>query len=312
MGKRRLHNQSYYQCDWTGFPMKNSNCFMPSWTLDNKLIKKGSYCNWESVLAHAKHVYEVEKQLEDTDLQRIQDFVKVQMGDTIHMTEAPHFTDLEHFKRDGTRCLTAEEYHNACCYQTNEVFAVKINEAGHAFELLMDTHEGKFDFSKYIKAPANWDQQPSMFQSYRKKHKEKELCIFYHPDRRNGLALNSLASNLFKMQIYGEVLLVQCTKEASFMPRERYVNYTLQEFQDNFMRKRKRAAQDVVSVAPEEYNVLKAEMQESLAAYEKQAAMTALPPNQLVKAAKLPPTNGRDLARLVKHERAQALLEAAA
>ena len=53
-------------------------------------------------------------------------------------------------------------------------------------------------------------------------------------------------------------------------------------------------------------------MQESLAAYEKQAAMTALPPNQLVKAAKLPPTNGRDLARLVKHERAQALLEAAA
>ena len=312
MGKRKLHNQTYYQCDWTGLPMKSANCFMPSWTLEDKLIKKGSYCNWESVLAHALHIYNVEKQLEEKDLERIQDFVKVQMGDTFHSTEAPHFTDLEHFKGDGTRSLTAEEYHNACCYQTHEVFAVKINGAGHTFEVLMDPTDGKFDFSKYIAAPANWDQQPSMFQSYRKgKHKEKELCVFYHAGGRNGLEFNTLASNLFKMQIYGEVLMVQCTKEASFMPRERYVNYTLQEFQDNFMRKRKRSAVDVTSMDPEEYGALKEEMQESLSAYEKQASSLAQPPATLAKALKMPPTNGRDPARLVKHERAQALEVAA-
>lgn len=301
MGKRKLHNHTYYQCDWTGLPMKNANCFMPSWNAEDKLVKKGSYCNWESVLAHAMHIHSFEKQLDEKDLERVQDFVKVQMGDTIHSTEAPHFTNLEHFKHDG---MTAKEYHEACCYQTNEVFGVKINGAGHTFEVLMDANEGKLDFSKYLLPPANWDQQPSMFQSYRKgKLKEKDLCVFYHPGGRNGLEFNTLASNLFKMQIYGEVLLVQCTKEASFMPRERYVNYTLQEFQDNFMRKRKRSVTDTTSMDAEEYNALKVEMQESLCAYEKQVSSLAQPPGATAKVMKMPPTNGRDLARLVKHER---------
>jgi len=315
MGKRKLHGNTYYQCDWTGFPMKSANCFMPSWTLDDKLIKKGSYCNWESVLAHARHIYNVEKQLEDVDLERINDFVKVQMGDAVHNTEAPHFTDLEHFKQDGTRNLSAEEYHKACCYQTDEVVAVKINEAGNTFEVLVDSIDGSYDFARFLKTPANWDLTPSCFQSFRKgKNKEKELCIYYHPSagrmNGNGLLFNSLASNLFKMQIYGEVLLVQSTKEASFMPRERYVNYTLVDFTDNFMRKRKRVVQDTNSLDTEEYKKLKAEMQESLCAYEKQAASSAQVPGALAKAGKCPPSNGRDLARLKKHE--ASLLVAAA
>ena len=74
MGKRKLHNATYYQCDWTGFPMRCANCFMPSWSTEGKLIKKGSYCNWESVLAHARHLYNVEKTLEAHDRERVHDF----------------------------------------------------------------------------------------------------------------------------------------------------------------------------------------------------------------------------------------------
>ena len=54
MGKRKMHGQSIYVCDWTGYPMRNSNCYMPYWQ-SGKLLKKGNYCNWESVLAHAEH-----------------------------------------------------------------------------------------------------------------------------------------------------------------------------------------------------------------------------------------------------------------
>ena len=92
------------------------------------------------------------------------------------------------------------------------------------------------------------------------------------------------------------------------MPRQRFTNYTLQEFQDNFVRKRKRT-QEASSVGAEEYVALKAEMQESLSAYEKQASSAALPTSSrgLAKAQKMPPANGRDLAQLVKHERAQAV-----
>lgn len=304
MGKRKLHNHTYYQCDWTGLPMKSANCFMPSWTLENKLIKKGSYCNWESVLAHASHIHSVEKQLEDKDLERIHDFVKVQMGTDINSTSAPHFTDLEHFKCDGTRSLTATEYHDACCKQTNEVFAVKIDSNGHAFELIMDATDGTFDFSKYMST-----NEISTFQSYRKgKHKDKDLCVFYHVGgeilSNSGLKFNTFASNLFKMQIYGPVVMVQCTKEASFMPRVRYVDYTLQEFEDNFMRKRKRGAVEVTSLDQAEYGDIKKQMQDSLCAYEKQASSLAAPPAALAKARKMPPANGRQLAKLVKHEAA--------
>lgn len=305
MGKRKLHNATYYQCDWTGFPMRCANCFMPSWSTEGKLIKKGSYCNWESVLAHARHLYNVEKTLEAHDLERVHDFVKTQMGDTIYSTDAPHFTDLEHFRGDDTKNMNAEQYHKACCYQTDEVFGVKINEAGNVFEVLMDPNDGKFDFSKFIMRPRPYthtETPPSMFQSYRKgKQKEKELCVFYYTDRREG-NVNTLASSLFKMQICGEVLMVQCTKEASFMPRERYVNYTVQEFHDNFMRKRKRTVAEVASLDPEEYGALKREMQQSLSAYEKQASSLAQTPQCLAKAQKMPPANGRDLARLVKHQ----------
>ena len=86
------------------------------------------------------------------------------------------------------------------------------------------------------------------------------------------------------------------------MPRERYVNYTVQEFHDNFMRKRKRTVAEVASLDPEEYGALKREMQQSLSAYEKQASSLAQTPQCLAKAQKMPPANGRDLARLAKHQ----------
>ena len=57
MGKRKLHHSIYYQCDWTGLPMHKSHCYMPHVAKDKKgrqvIAKRGSYCNWESVVAHA-------------------------------------------------------------------------------------------------------------------------------------------------------------------------------------------------------------------------------------------------------------------
>jgi hypothetical protein len=40
--------------------------------------------------------------------------------------------------------------------------------------------------------------------------KDRDVCVFYYP-YKNGLTLNTAASSLFKMQIYGDVLLVQQT-----------------------------------------------------------------------------------------------------
>lgn len=287
--------------------MKNTNCYMPAWNM-GKLVKKGSYCNWESVLAHAKHMHGVLRVLEDSEYDAIKDYVQIQMGDTIHHADAPHFKELEHlhFGLVHDTCKNAVEYHKACCHQGDEIVAVKLNEAGHTFEVLVDSFGGRYDFARMLKAPANWDLSPSTFQALRKgKHKIKELCVYYHPSHcgnGNGLEFNAYASNIFKMQIYGEVILVQRTKELSFLPRERFVNYTLAEFNDDFARKRKRTEKASVSLCPEQYTTLKAEMQDSLCAYEAQAASLSEVPGLSAKAAKCPPMSGRDLAVLKKHQ----------
>jgi hypothetical protein len=279
--------------------MRNSNCWMPAWTEDGKLVKKGSYCNWESVLAHAKHTPS------EASLERIVEYIRSQTGDCI-LNEAPCFLDMEHFKgNESSKSLSAQEYHRECCYQSDEVYGVKIQEDGHYDELLMDTRNGKLDYAEHLKRPFCYpDVLPSCFQSYQKGGKrEKELCVFYYPGK-NGLALNALASQLFKMQIHGEVLLVQCTKEASFMPRERFVHYMLTDFNDNYMRKRKRH-QEEASVSPEEYTTLKAEMQASLSDYEKQASASAVPPPECVKLRKAGPIHGKKLADLERHRQQQ-------
>ena len=77
------------------------------------------------------------------------------------------------------------------------------------------------------------------------------------------------------------------------MPRERYVNYSLADFHESYkIKKRKRESDD--------YAAKKKEMESALASYEAAASSAAVrPPTER----KLPRTNGRQLANLVKHER---------
>ena len=68
MGKRKLHGTTFFQCDWTGFPMKSTNCFLPSWHGNDKdtgkMTKKastaiGSLCS----LTHSFYVYQTTKRV---------------------------------------------------------------------------------------------------------------------------------------------------------------------------------------------------------------------------------------------------------
>lgn len=276
--------------------MRAPNCWMPSWTEDGKQIKKGNYCNWESVLAHARCCNTENGEI----LPKIEEYIKAQVGGA-YLVEAPHFSEMEYIK-GGEDNYNAASFHAACCYQSDEVCAVKIQESGHIHELLMDTNDGRLDVRNHLKRP-QLSTDFCSFQSYRKGKREKDLCVFYYPGK-NGSELNALASQLFKMQIHGEVLLVQCTKEPCFMHRERYVHYTMADFNENYMKKRKRSHEQA-SLAPSEYEVIKAEIQTSLSDYEQQACVSALPPPQLVKLRKAAPIDGKKLAALEKHQRSE-------
>ena len=65
---------------------------------------------------------------------------------------------------------------------------------------------------------------PHSFYSCRKKLKgsDRELCVYHVPDRT--LEHNQLDTNLFNMQLFGPLLLIQQSREQSFMPRERFIS----------------------------------------------------------------------------------------
>ena len=140
--------------------------------------------------------------------------------------------------------------------------------------------------------------EPQSFQSLRKKN-ERDLVVFYWPFK-NGLPFNQTASNIFKMQIYGDVLLVQQAREPCFLPRERYINYNLTTYTEQFVNKRARRVEPTpVAIESGEYGVLKDEMQAALNAVEQSVSADAERPADLAMAAVLPPAIGRQLAGLV-------------
>ena len=310
MGKRKLHGQTYYQCDWTGFPMRNTNCYMPTWP-SGKLVRRGSYCNWESVVAHARHMYDVDKCLEDDEMNRIMEHVTEIVG-CVPDYKQHHFTFLEHFKDDkdywehvspGPRNWSMDEYHKQCCKSMQDVTGVKISSSGEVFDVLMSaTPKGKLDFASYISRPYMMqgpEHTIAQFESAKKTMKDRAVSIFYWPGK-NGLPQNSIASKIFKMQIFGDVLIVQQTKESTFMPRERYVNFTKQQFEDVFCANKKKKTSDVRALTAAEFQSVKEEMQTSLNDFEASVSSSAERPRDLARAASMPPPQGKELAEVAR------------
>ena len=128
------------------------------------------------------------------------------------------------------------------------------------------------------------------------KNTDRDLSVWYYPVK--DLPHNATASNLFKMQLYGDVLLVQQSREHSFMPRERFINFTKAHFDEQFSKKRKRP--DAQCMTMLNYADAKVQMQEQLNQYEAKASEHAVPPMQMAKTQTTAPTGGQQLAKKLK------------
>ena len=284
MGKRKLNGTYFHQCDWTGYALKQPYAYMPQWSGDGKLMKRGSYCNWESVVAHAKWLT-AQAEMTDHMLEQVRQHVNSVVGCIVE--PAPHYDELAHVKGS----MTADDFHAACCKNTPlPVVGVVIKPCGTAICEVQIT--GKPE--DYLRDYEGWEAW-SKFASTRKKTKS-ELTVFYNAASKGHYPLNPLASNLFKMQLYGDVLLLNQSREQCFKPRERYTSFTEANFEEQFHKgKRKRAEP---SMAPEEYATVKKQMQDSMDHFESQASKTAETPMQTSKVKSVKPTSG--LAKKVR------------
>lgn len=270
MGKRKLLGTTFYQCDWTGYAMRQPFCFMPSWGENGKLVKKGSYCNWEAVVAHANWLQE-KGTLAADDHSKLMHYVEKMCGTT--PCAAPHYEELAHTK--GT--LREAEFHAACTRQHEPITSLLLKPDCTTEVLLAPNSCGEFDFDLALSGEGTL----TTFHSTRKKgaKSERELTVLYYPQKDK--PYNATASNIFKLQIYGDVLLVGQSRENCFMSRERYVSFTQAMFEDLYSRKRKRA--DTASISVDEYKELKLGMQAKLDGFEQTVSKEALPPQEVSK-----------------------------
>lgn len=286
MGKRKLHATTFYQCDWTGFPMRQAHCFMPTWNSAGKLLKKGAYCNWESVVAHATHLFAHDEMTSEAT-EKVLEFINELVGTSV--TPAPSYDALYHTK--GT--LSVEAFHGICTRQT-PCLATKITPDGQVFETMLNPKDGHFDFHDYLHKPFMFQGPPSTFHSTRKKKgNDRDLTVWYFPTKE--LPVNTLASQLFRMQLHGDVLLVHQSREQCFLPRARYTCFTRQHYDEIFSKKRKRE-REAASLAPSEYADLKSQMQSDLNKFEQKASSTAAPPKELSKVHSAGKTDGKKIA----------------
>lgn len=294
MGKRKMHTQTYFQCDWTGLPMRQSNCYMPDWNPSGKLLKHGSYVCWEAVIAHAM-------ELTKDNLTQIREHVNDLVGCVVQ--PAPHWTKLAWFAHEpGDTIDSPEAFLKVCCNNEDTVTAVRMLSDGYTSQVVCTKEDFNSKFTSILTRPLNLlgpVHEPQSFQTVRKKNKTNashDLTVFYWPFK-NGLPFNQTASNMFKMQIYGDVLLVQQSTESCFLPRERYINYPLETFQEQFAKVKRKEAPPTLTT--EDYAIAKAQMASELQLVEQLASSSASVPGALAKAAVIPPPLGKELVDLL-------------
>lgn len=286
MGKRKLHDGTFFQCEWTGYPMRVAYCYLPDWNEVGKLQKKGAYCNWESVVAHAQFLLE-QKTITEEKHQRILDHVTQITGAIVH--PAPPVTELMHM--GGT--MREMDYHAACVRQEHPITAVKLLAGNEkkSIEVIVtpdpsSRDTGRYNFAPYLHQPFQFHGAPSMFHSITRrgaiKGTNRDLAVWYYPSK--DLPYNTLASDIFRMQLHGDVLIVQQSREQSFIPRERFVSYTTEAFNEHFNKKRRKPSTEIASMSNDEYDEIKKSMQSQLNAFEQEKAAAAEKPGDLMRA----------------------------
>jgi len=314
MGKRKLHNKCYYSCDWTGYAMGSPNAYMPIFK-NGKMTKKGSYCNFESVVAHARELVKQGAMTAEQAYEVNQHVLEMTGGVAIPPSEELHYGNLDHFGGELSM-------HAFACKSValHPITGVKVSPKG-VYEVILspekeDTATARemynnhgvermhYPMENYLTTPymlPRSEGHPHAFLTKeiqkRPKLKQRDVVFFYHI-QPNGLPHNAAASKIMKRDICGDLLIVAKTREPNLFNEMRLVNFTGQMYDDVF-EKKKRPAKPVApsaGICSDEWNELQGELQNSLTDFEASVSKDAEQPGTLAKGAVMPPATGKELA----------------
>ena len=264
MGKRKMQALAYYQCDYTGFPMRNSNCYIPVWK-EGRMTKHGSYCCWEAVLSATAA---------SPQSKEIKAYIEELVG--CELIPAPSHSELAWFNETGP-ITTIDQFLGACEVPLKPVQVVEVGVDGRL------THA--------VLARRAWMGFAHRFTTTRKKGKEKVFEVCFGGEGQP----NTIATQYFKQALCGPIYVALKSNELAIQERTRYLDLSLEIFSSVFQpRKRKESA----GLEKKEYESVKGEMLKELMQVEASASASALPPSQLAKAAAMPCALGEEIALL--------------
>ena len=303
MGKRKLHGRVYYQCDWTAFPMRHSNCYMPTWK-HGKLVKRGSYCDWAAVLAHATHMHDDDAMSTD-EYEAVVRYLHGKLGPLPEPYEL-HYSFLSHFGGDPEIDAKLElseprdwdfaEYQKRCD-----------TSARGPWEKTMVAEDGTVTTDTFVLT----DSMPGELT----KQKYAQGCTTEHTDAwgsrvmirctptdtlhvrstRRG-PLNTIASTVCKMPIQGDAEFKMTRKVLGLTKYERFVHFGKEEFAKLCTKRKKRSQ----SFDADEFSVVKKRLQTDAAAVEAKMSASAQTPAVVATGAKHPPATGKELAAVAE------------
>ena len=312
MGKRSNNGLTYFQCDWTSFPMAKATCQFPSWRLGEdgkeKFSKVGSYLNFECVIAKAEQMCR-DGELTLEELDRVREYVQERTGCDMQLTaEALEELDpkmLFHF--GGTYSMGL--FRERCEAMTRErrVTAILIpdDKSQPIREVTVETREPELlesieDQIGGLKGNPDDNLRISQIEGRARHNRERKLEMF-HAKNNSAAVKNPRATQLLRgADVFGNAVIVQYTTEHDrLLPR--MVSYTLAEYDHVFSRKKKASAPagedaEPVAVTSEEFKKMKVQMSQASACAEQKISSKAVPPQQLARSKPLPQKSGQQLA----------------
>jgi hypothetical protein len=239
MGKRTISGRSLKTCDHTGIPLPpGPACYLPLISKESKLQKKGHYCNWESVMAAVAQLPD------ESDKPLAIEHIRKTLGGVLPAADLADPGKLIHF--GGS--LSAVDWQEQCLNSHTSVSAVIIRSGKDGkiepVEVPLDA-KGRMDTKGLLAEDATRvDIKRASFRP-----KDRQITAHFSP---HGQVENRVASKMFRMDIKGDVVVGVLTRELCFLPRERYVPFTVEDFEGALGPRKPKAAVESAEDGPDD------------------------------------------------------------
>ena len=232
MGKRKHLEENYHLCDYTCYPLDTTapKRYLPLWKSD-RVVKTGTYVTWEAVVSHI--LYMKAQQTKPAamgdlswDAEKSLQLVHEAAGRPV--LPGPEYKDLTHFKDDG---LPQSLYMHKCSQQRAPISTVAITIMGDTclandYQLSADVHGSyKTSIESFFGGKDYNIIKPT--RKVKGLPKFKELVVMTLVD--NDMQLNKKAKQLFRMNLYGPVLLGCNNKEENGL-----LEFTMDQYKTAF------------------------------------------------------------------------------